>query len=366
MPPNGPRLTLSVVSADVGGFIGHISSHPDILDTAKERLFLAREKKIITDFHVLRCGDDLGIILVHQNGPKNKAVTELIWHTLNACAEAARELRLYKAGEDILKGVSGAEAKGPAAAEIEFAARTSEPVIVFMANKTSVGAWNLPAYKIFADPFNTAGLVTDPLMQGGFSFNVLDIKEDKEITLTAPADIYSLLALVGTTSRYVVTSASRNSDNEIASAIAVRKLSESGIASASRDNPVMIMRCQAGLPAVGEALEAFSLPHLVGGWLRESHNGPLMPVPFYEANPSRFDGPPRLIGAGFQISNGRLIGPHDMFDDPSFDETRRLANQITEYIRRHGPFQPHRLPLEELGQTGFMEVLDKIKTRFSR
>src|SRR3989304_3642425 len=69
----------------------------------------------------------------------------------------------------------------------------------------------------------------------------------------------------------------------------------------------------------------------------------IISLPFYEANPTRFDGPPRVIAAGFQLANGRFIGPHDMFDDPSFDETRKKANDIAEYMRRHGPFQPHRL-----------------------
>ncbi len=90
-----------------------------------------------------------------------------------------------------------------------------------------------------------------------------------------------------------------------------------------------------------------------------------MPVPFYEANPVRFDGPPRLMAAGFQISGGRLIGPHDLFDDPSFDEARSLANKVTEYIRRHGPFEPHRLAAEGLRHTAIDEALLRIGKRFS-
>ena len=47
---------------------------------------------------------------------------------------------------------------------MEFVERPSEPVIIFMADKTEPGAWNYPLYKIFADPFNTIGLVIDPKM----------------------------------------------------------------------------------------------------------------------------------------------------------------------------------------------------------
>ncbi len=47
-----------------------------------------------------------------------------------------------------------------------------------------------------------------------------------------------------------------------------------------KDDPVCIIRCQSGLPAVGEVLEAFAQPHLVAGWMRGgSHwGGPLLPV----------------------------------------------------------------------------------------
>ena len=83
------------------------------------------------------------------------------------------------------------------------------------------------------------------------------------------------------------------------------------------ETPVAIIRCQSGLPAVGEAIEPFSMPHLVeggcGGHTGRSCLSVLRGAP-------RALAAPRLIGAGFQVSEGRLIGPHDIFDDPSFDE----------------------------------------------
>ena len=113
-------------------------------------------------------------------------------------------------------------------------------------------------------------------------------------------------------------------------------------------DPALIVRAQGSFPAVGELLEPFSNPFLVEGWMRGSHHGPMMPCAFEDANPSRFDGPPRVIAAGFQLANGKLVGPRDMFDDPSFDAARQKANVIADYMRSHGPFEPHRLPLEEI------------------
>ncbi len=365
---NGGKVTLSVVTADIGGFVGHVSSHPDVLDTAKERLHNAREKGLIKDFHVLRCGDDLGLIIYHALGAQSSVLHELSWNTIRACMDAASALRLHAPEQDIGGDPFAGSLKshGPGMAEMEFTLRESEPVIVFMVNKTLTGAFNLPLYKIFADPFNTAGLILDASMLPGFSFKVGDLKTDRVITLSTPAEAHQLLALIGSTSRYVIQAVYRNSDSDICAAISSEKFKLSGDRVVGRCEPSAIIRCQTGFPAVGEAMEGFAHPHLVAGWMRGAYNGPLLPVPFYEANPTRFDGPPRAIAAGFQLTEGRLVGPHDMFDDPSFDEPRRVANVVADYIRRQGPFEPHRLPESELGATALPFVLDKIKERFRK
>ena len=89
-----------------------------------------------------------------------------------------------------------------------------------------------------------------------------------------------------------------------------------------------------------------------------------MPVSFEDARPSRFDGPPRVIAAGYQISEGKLIGPADLFYDPAFDKARQIANEMAYIMRRHGAFEPHRLPPEELEYTTLPKVLEKLKDRW--
>ena len=98
--------------------------------------------------------------------------------------------------------------------------------------------------------------------------------------------------------------------------------------------------------------------------MRGSHNGPIMPVGVKNAICTRFDGPPRVIALGFQLSNGKLVGPVDLFDDPGFDLARRKALEIADYMRQHGPFEPHRLPLEDMEYTTLPKVMEKIKDRF--
>ncbi|MEW6215851.1 MAG: fructose-1,6-bisphosphate aldolase/phosphatase [Nitrospirota bacterium] len=359
------RITLSVIKADVGGYVGHSSIHTDLLETAREKLSNAVEKEILIDFHVTRCGDDLELIMTHTHGVDAEEIHKLAWNTFVACTEVAKELKLYGAGQDLLAGAFSGTIKGmgPGVAEMEFEERKSEPIIIFMADKTSPGAWNLPLFKIFADPFNTAGLVIDPTMHDGFVFEVVDVYEHKKITLSSPEEIYDLLMFIGAMRRFMIKAVYRK-DGMIAASASTQKLSLIAGKYVGKDDPVLIVRCQAGLPAVGEVLEPFAFSHIVEGWMRGSHHGPLMPVAFYEANPSRFDGPPRVIAAGFQLCNGKLIGPRDLFDDPAFDRARSKANEIADYLRYHGPFEPHRLGLEDLEYTTMPELMKKLEGRF--
>ncbi len=359
------KVTLSVIKADVGGYVGHSSIHPDLMKTAEERLSNATEKGMLIDYHVTRCGDDLELIMTHPHGVDAENIHRLAWNTFVACTEVAKELKMYGAGQDLLSDAFSGNVKGmgPGVAEIEFEERKSEPIIIFMADKTSSGAWNLPLYRMFADPFNTAGLVIDPTMHAGFKFEVVDVYERRKIMLSCPEETYELLMFVGAMRRYIIKAVYRK-DGEIAATASTQKLSLIAGKYVGKEDPVMIIRCQAGLPAVGEVLEPFAFPHMVEGWMRGSHHGPLMPVPFYEANPLRFDGPPRVIAAGFQIANGKLIGPRDLFDDPAFDEVRKKANEIANYLRHHGPFEPHRLGLDDLEHTTMPQLMKKLESRF--
>jgi fructose 1,6-bisphosphate aldolase/phosphatase len=359
------KITLSVIKADVGGYVGHSSMHADLMKTAEDRLSNAVEKGVLIDAHVTRCGDDLELIMTHNHGANNEKVHKLAWDTFVACTEVAKELKLYGAGQDLLKDSFSGTVKGmgPGVAEMEFEERKSEPVIIFMADKTSPGAWNLPLFHIFADPFNSAGLVIDPNMHEGFRFEVVDVYENKKITLSAPEEIYDLLMFIGAMRRFIIRNVYRK-DGVLAATASTQKLSLIAGRYVGKDDPVLVVRCQSGLPAVGEVLEPFVFPHLVEGWMRGSHHGPLMPVPFYEANPSRFDGPPRVIAAGFQLCGGKLIGPRDLFDDPAFDGARKEANGVADYLRRHGPFEPHRLGLDDLEYTTMPQLMKKLEKRF--
>jgi fructose 1,6-bisphosphate aldolase/phosphatase len=360
------RITLSVIKADIGSIAGHHMVHPDQMATATKILAEAKQKGLIIDFYVANVGDDLQLIMTHTKGPDNPDIHGLAWDAFKAAAKVARELKLYAAGQDLLSEAFSGNVRGlgPGVAELEMEERVSEPVVTFHADKTEPGAFNLPIFRIFADPFNTAGLVIDPKMHDGFIFEVYDVMEGNSVLLKSPEEMYDILALIGTTGRFVIRRVYRKSDNLLSAVVSVERLNLIAGRYVGKDDPVAIVRAQHGLPAVGEILEAFAFPHLVAGWMRGSHYGPLMPVPLRYAKVTRFDGPPRVIALGWNINKGRLIGPVDLFDDVAYDETRRLAQLVAEYMRRHGPFMPHRLGPEEMEYTTLPDVMRKLKDRF--
>jgi fructose 1,6-bisphosphate aldolase/phosphatase len=359
-------VTLSVIKADIGGFVGHSESHPDVLELARECTDKAKTSGLLIDCYVTKCGDDLQLIMTHQKGEGSGEIHKLAWDTFVDCTELAKKLRLYGAGQDLLSDAFSGNVRGlgPGVAEMEIEERKSETVLIFMADKTSAGAWNLPLYKMFADPFNTIGLVIASNMHSGFAFEVQDVQEHKKIIFNSPEEIYDLLVFIGAPSRYMVKAVYHRVTNEIAAASSTQRVSLLAGRYVGKDDPVCVVRTQGDFPAVGEALEPFTLPLLVEGWMRGSHHGPLMPVSVEDSTPTRFDGPPRATCLGFQIAEGKLIGPRDMFIDKSFDNARQQANDVADYMRRHGPFEPHRLPLEEMEYTTMPEVLKKLKSRF--
>jgi fructose 1,6-bisphosphate aldolase/phosphatase len=53
-----------------------------------------------------------------------------------------------------------------------------------------------------------------------------------------------------------------------------------------------------------------------------------------------------------------------MFADVSYDLVRQQANEMANYIRRHGPFEPQRLPLADMEYTTLPQVLKRLKDKF--
>ncbi|RLI92822.1 MAG: fructose 1,6-bisphosphatase [Candidatus Altiarchaeales archaeon] len=360
------KTTVSLIKADIGSIGGHIRTSDEILDLCKKKL--QEEKgKLLIDFYVTRCGDDVELLMTHESGVDAKEIHSLAWDTFKEGAELAKEQGLYGAGQDLLSDAFSGNVRGmgPGICEMEFEERPAEVIIAFMADKTEASAFNLPLYEMFANPFNTAGLVLDPKLHDGFKFEVHDVKGSRKIILDTPEESYDLLALIGLTDIYAVKRVYRKS-GEISAVASTEKVNMIAGRYVGKDDPAMLVRAQSGYPATGEIVNPFARPFFIAGWMRGSHRGPIMPVAEKDANPSRFDGPPRIICLSFSMKNGVLSTPVDVFSDVSFDNARRQANEMADYMRRHGPFQPHLLPPGEMEYTTLPEVMKKLESRFEK
>jgi fructose 1,6-bisphosphate aldolase/phosphatase len=367
------KVTISIIKCDVGSLAGHYVVPKPLFDVAERSLKKATEEGLVNNFYVFNAGDDLELLMVHEKGEQNAEIHKLAWDTFKECADKASQLKLYAAGQDLLKTAFSGNVRGmgPGVAEMEIEERTSDPIVVFAADKTSAGSFNYPLFRIFADPMNTAGLVIDPHMLGGFKFEVIDTKENKSIVLKCPEEMYELLALIGTVGRYVLSRVWRASDNLICASSSVSKLSLIAGKYVGKDDPVMIARAQHGLPAVGEILAPFMHSYFVQGWMRGSHWGPIMPVGLKSSKCTVFDGPPRIVAIGFQVANGKISSDSngvpitaDLFDDPAFALARREAMQNACTLRNMGEFEPARLSAEEMEYTTIQKVLGKLGERF--
>jgi fructose 1,6-bisphosphate aldolase/phosphatase len=366
------KTTISIIKCDVGSLVGHHTVPQPLLSIAEKNMERAEREGLINNSYVFHAGDDLELLMVHQQGENNPAIHKLAWDTFQEAAKKAAELKLYGAGQDILKTAFSGNVKGmgPGVAEMEIEERRSEPFTLFAADKTEPGAFNYPLFRMFGDPFNTAGLVIDPEMTGGFKFEVLDVFENKKAIMKCPEEMYDMIALIGTPSRYIVSHIWRASDNLMCASTSTTKLALIAGKYVGKDDPVCLTRGQHGLPSIGELLAPFMHSYFVEGWMRGSHWGPLMPVGLKDSKCAVFDGPPRMVALGFQVCNGKIATDDygkpmisDMFDDPSFDLARREAVEYAAILRRMGEFEPARLSPESMEYTTLPKVLEKLKDR---
>lgn len=361
------KITLSIIKADIGSIGGHIKPSEKLLKTVENEV-KSKGKELIIDSYVGYTGDDISILTTHEKGVLDKKIHKFCWDALLAGTKVAKEQGLYGAGQDLLVEAFSGNVKGmgPQVAEMEIEERPAEPFLMFMADKTEPGAFNLPLYLAFADPMHCAGLILAPTVKKGFKWVIMDVaytKADKIIELTTPEETYDIAALLRDNGRYIVESVwSRASGEQVVAASTTRLHNIAG-KYVGKDDPVMLIRTQKDFPATGEILSPYTIGHYVAGFMRGSHNGPLMPVK-KNSPVSFFDGPPIVSCLAFSVKNGKLTEPADAFDQPYWDWVRNKVSQKAEEIRRQGFSGAAMLPMSELEYTGVMETLKELEKRF--
>lgn len=362
------RTTLSIIKADVGSIGGHVAPSERLVATIRGAVE-AMKKGLVTDYHIATTGDDIAILMAHTRGAGDPEIHRMAWEAFLAGAAAAKDQGLYGAGQDLLVDAFSGNVRGmgPAVAELEFEERANEPFLMFMADKTEPGAYNLPLYLAFADPMNTAGLLLSPEITKGFRFRIMDVgytEGDRIIELDAPEELYDLAALLRDNDRYVIESIESRHDGEPAVAASTTRLHNIAGKYTGKDDPVLLVRTQKNFPATGEILAPYSLAHYVGGFMRGSHVGPLMPVPT-GTTCSYFDGPPIVSCLGFCVHQGRLTEPLDLFAHPFWEAVRHRASEKAMEMRRQGFSGAAMLPYSELEYGGIKHILEGLDRRFT-
>ncbi len=361
------KITISVLKADIGSIGGHITPSRALLDEVKNKV-QELGKNLIIDSYISHTGDDVAILCTHERGVSDEKIHKLGWDAFLAGTEVAKKQGLYGAGQDLLKDAFSGNIKGmgPAVAEIEFEERPNEPFVFFAADKTDPGAYNLPFYLGFADPMYCAGLILSPKMAAGFTFRIIDVEytdQDKAIDLNSPEDIYDIAALLRDNERYVIESINSRSSGNQAVAISTTRLHNIAGKYTGKDDPIALVRVQGEFPATGEVLAPFEIGHYVAGFMRGSHNGPLMPCKL-GTTISYFDGPPVVTGAAFSIKDGKLTEPADVFDHPYWDHVRTQISKKATAIRRQGFSGAAMLPYSELEYGGIVDKMKKLEKKF--
>src|SRR3989344_5363886 len=360
------RTTISVIKADIGSIGGHSTPSKEIIEEVRN---FVSQSDLITDFRVFNIGDDISILMAHNLGKGNSDVHRLAWDAFTAGTAVARKQGLYGAGQDLLADSFSGNVKGlgPAAAEIEMEERANEPFVVFAADKTDPGAYNLPLYSSFADPTHCTGLLLSPKMFKGFRYTIMDVsytEGDRIIELNAPEELYEIAALLRDNQRYVVEKIESRTSGEQAVSVSTSRLHNIAGKYTGKDDPVMIVRTQGDFPATGEVLSPFEVCHYVGGFMRGSHVGPLTPVAVGQ-EASYFDGPPIVCAQGFCVHNGKFTDGVDLFNnDPVWDYVRQKAARKAIAIREQGFSGASMLGMNELEYGGIVEKLDHLHTKF--
>jgi fructose 1,6-bisphosphate aldolase/phosphatase len=211
-----------------------------------------------------------------------------------------------------------------------------------------------------------SGLILSPKMSEGFTFTIIDVEhtdEDKVIELNSPEDIYDIAALLRDNERYVIESIHcRNTGNQ-AAAVSTTRLHNIAGKYTGKDDPVALVRVQGEFPATGEILSPYQIGHFVAGFMRGSHNGPLMPCK-RNSTISYFDGPPIVTGTAFCVKDGKLTEPVDVFDHPFWDYVRNQVAEKAASIRRQGFSGAAMLPYSELEYGGIVEKLSSLEEKF--
>ncbi|MEW6298652.1 MAG: fructose 1,6-bisphosphatase [Thermodesulfobacteriota bacterium] len=386
------RATVTVVAANLLRWLGGISGIPrEVVEAARAVLRRAHENGDVRDWRAYAFGNDLHIQLnTLGQGIHNVRVHRLAYEAASAALTLASDLGLYRPvdGTDFFRLAPSERITALQLRPVEFpfTERGSEPIIIAKVLNGAAGACNRMLFNLFFHPDkgshqrldgtrflavveNVGDLVAGKTHRRLYVFG--DRPQEDNLVVIYPflqeppafsrhqvGDWAELLSMVANPAEWVISAVFAAhgrfvSDGERWQAsrhepVAVVSV-EPALPGVPVADPVVIMRLQSGLPAVGEA--HFNLGadfHFTVGGPGGGYHVGVMPVTMAQAQ-VRADEPgtAKLVAYTYQsYDNGRIPPEHDVIDlfAQDSDQTAWLQQEAREFIQlmvQHGEFQPY-------------------------
>ena len=364
------KITLSAIKADIGAVGGHTQPSAEVLAVVKSHVEENGIKSgLLKDRYVGFTGDDIHIVMSHTHGVNAPEVHKLAFDAFMKATDVAKKQGLYGAGQDLLKTAFSGNVRGmgPGVAEMEFEERPNEAFMVLPADKTEPGAFNVPFYFVFVEVSHSPGLILSETMRKGTEFTIMDAKsteEDRIIKLHTPEEYIDIASLLFDPHRFMIESIHLRENGEPIASLSTTRLHNIAGKYVGKDDPIAVVRVQKPFLATEEIGVSFRYAHYVGGDARGSHYMALMPVKI-GTPASIFQCNPIINALYFSMHNGKFVGPGDGFDDPMYDEVRRLAAVKSSYMRDQGFVMPAMLPMEEIEYTILEDKLKELGKKFT-
>ena len=370
-------LTFTVIKCDAGSPGGHTKPSDAMIAKVKE---LMTGHDWVLDLLITHTGDDIAIIVTHEQGVNSSEVHIDCRNAFEAAAKVAESEGNYGAGQDLFPTAPSGNVRGtgPGVAELSFQFlpkhRPAEAIAIIAADKCGPGAYNQALYYAFADPARSSGYLLSPDVAKGFTFVIedMDHKSDlenpthRQIRLNAPEHNLDILVLLRQIDRFGVAAIySRAYPDEVAVAASTDRLHNIGGTYSGKDDPVMVIRQQKIFPALEEVIDPFRLTPLITGDARGSHTMPLMPVPINTAVAGAYCLPivsclTVSVSPEGEFSRNAI----DVFGNLAWDRYRAQAQERADWMRQQAPFGVAMASQEEISYTGLAERQAALDQRF--
>jgi fructose 1,6-bisphosphate aldolase/phosphatase len=228
-----------------------------------------------------------------------------------------------------------------------FTERGAEPIFVAKALNASWGFFNRALFNLYFNPDKGSGHRIEGNDFRAVVESIADLRAGKAPVRTfefGPAEANELLALVTDSDEWrlseVHAARGRFGEGKYRGEPAAR-------VGGGRD-PVLVGRCQSGLPAVGEFTQAVGEFYFGPGGEDGGYRVGLVPATFAEAHvPSAADGVAKVVAYAYQsYDKGRIPGGADVADvfaqnPPETRHLQREAMLLIRHMTTHGEFEPY-------------------------